>query len=112
MKRNDRRTPQNYDGPGITTHKFHELLPVVLKRIGDVYQDRPDLIISAWPEIIGSKLASMTQAVSFENGVLYVKVKNSTLHSLLSQHDKPKILQSLRNKFPKSSIKNVVFRIG
>jgi hypothetical protein len=41
-----------------------------------------------------------------------VKVKNSTLHSLLSQNDKPRILQLLRQQFPNAEIKNIYFRIG
>lgn len=107
-----RRTPKHYDGTGVTTHKFSDLLPVVLSQIRDTYQDRPDLILSSWPEVIGPKLASMTQAVSFSDGVLTVKVKNSTLHSLLSRHDKSRILAVLRQKFLKIHIQNIVFRIG
>jgi hypothetical protein len=107
-----RRTPKNYDGTQVTTHRVCDLLPQVLEKIGEVYQDRPDLILAAWPDIIGSKLAPMTQAVSFIEGVLVVKVKNSTLHSLLRQHDKQKVLDKLRKKFPKVEINNVFFRIG
>jgi hypothetical protein len=106
------RTPKNYDGTALTTHHVNDLLPAILARIGEVYQDRPDLILAAWPQIIGPQLASMTRAVGFQEGVLTVLVKNSTLHSLLSQKDKPKILQSLQKKFPNVQIKNVVFRIG
>lgn len=106
------RTPKNYDGTGVTTHSIRELLPSVLSKLGEVYQQRPDLILATWPEIIGSKLASMTQAVSFVDGILVIKVKNSTLHSLLSQNDKPRILNSLRQRFPNVVIKTIVFRIG
>lgn len=106
------RTPRGYDGPGVTTHKVGDLLTNVLATIGDSFKERPDLLLAAWPEIIGQKLAPMTQAVSFCEGVLLVKVKNSTLYSLLNQNDKLKILNSLRQKFPKMQIKNVVFRIG
>lgn len=106
------RTPRGYDGPGSTTHRFGDLLTTVVADISETYQERPDLVIATWPSIIGQKLAPMTQAVSFVEGILTVKVKNSTLHSLLSQHDKPKILLSLRQKFPKLTINNVVFRIG
>jgi hypothetical protein len=107
-----RRKPRNYDGTGITTHRMSDLLTSVLANISETYEMRPDLILSAWPSIVGPKLAPMTQAVAFTDGVLYVKVKNSTLHSLLSQHDKPKILQTLRQKFPRVAIQNIVFRIG
>lgn len=107
-----RRTPKNYNGTDVTTHHITALLPIVLAKVGEVYAERPDLILAAWPEIIGAKLAAMTQAVSFVEGVLLVKVKNSTLYSLLNQHDKPRILSNLRKKFPKMNIKTIVFRIG
>lgn len=112
MSRTPYRKSKNYDGTQITTHKVTDLLPRVLTQIHNVYQDRPDLILACWPEVIGPKLASMTQAVSFQDGILTVKVKNSTLYSLLSQHDKPRILNALRQKFPSIGIKNIVFRIG
>ena len=89
-----------------------DLLPRVLAKIGEVYQQRADLILAMWPEIIGDKLADMTQAVSFVDGILFVKVKNSTLHSLLNQHEKLRILNLLRQKFPHTEIKNICFRIG
>lgn len=112
MLKHRKRTPKNYDGTALTTHKMTELLPIVLETIGEVYKERPDLILASWPTIIGSKIAPMTQAVSFKEGILVVKVYNSTLHSVLSQKDKPAILRILREKFPKAQIKNIVFRIG
>lgn len=107
-----KRTPKGYDGTKLTTHRVSDLLQVVLGQIGEVYCERPDLVLAAWPEVIGAKLAPMTEALSFIDGVLVVKVRNSTLHSLLSQNDKPRIVQSLRLKFPNISIKNIVFRMG
>lgn len=112
MTKKSKRTPRNYDGTVLTTHRVSELLPGVLSNIGENYQDRPDLVLAAWPEVIGMPLASMTQAISLIEGVLLVKVRNSTLHSLLNQHDKSKILYSLRQKFPKVVINNILFRIG
>lgn len=112
MKKNIRRTPKNYDGTELTTHQLSDVLPQVLVNVSDAYKERPDLIIAAWPEIIGPKLASMTQAVSFYDGKLLVKVKNSTLFSLLNQHDKPKLLFKLKQQFPKHNIKNIVFKMG
>jgi len=112
MTQSFRRTPKDYQGTKTTTHKVSDVLPHVLSKIGEVYQDRPDLILASWPDVIGSQLASMTQAISFNEGVLTVKVKNSTLYSLLSQNDKPKILANLRMKFPKVKIYNIIFRLG
>lgn len=107
-----RRTPKYYDGTMVTTHRMSELLPQVLSSIGEVYHDRPDLILAAWPEVIGHHLASQTEAVSFLDGVLVVKVKNSPLYTLLSQYNKPQILSALKTRFPKVQFRNVFFRIG
>lgn len=112
MRKTIPRIPKNFDGTGVTTHKVSELLAAVLSQISETYNDRPDLILASWPDIIGPKLAGMTQAVVFNDGVLTVKVKNSTLHSLLSRHDKSRILAALRQRFPKACIQNIVFRIG
>jgi hypothetical protein len=89
-----------------------DLLPKFLEKITKAHEERGDLIMAAWPEIIGAKLAPMTQALSFDKGVLTVKVKNSTLHSLLSQHEKNRLLQNLKQRFPKAEIRSIIFRIG
>ena len=107
-----RRTPRNYNGSEVTTHRLHDLMPAVLSRISVIFADRPDLVLAAWPDVIGERLAPMTQAISFIDGVLTVKVKNSTLYYLLSQNDKPKLVQALKGKFPKIKIKTILFRIG
>lgn len=107
-----RRTPRGYDGPRSTSHHIKDLLPSVLQSIGEVYQDRGDLILAAWPAIVGEKLAPMAEAISFHEGILCVRVKNSTLYSLLRQKDKPRLLRSLKGKFPNTDIKNIVFRMG
>jgi len=105
MARNSRETEP-------TNKSIQQVLPGLLRRIGEVYKDRPDLILAAWPQIIGEKLAPMTKAVRFDEGVLIVKVKNSTLYSLLSQHEKFRLLQCLRERFPSVAIRNIIFRIG
>lgn len=111
MRKSSRWTSKNYDGTALTTHKITDVLSVVVSQIRDHYQDRSDLVLAAWPEVIGPQLASMTQAVSFTHGLLVIKVKNSTLHSLLSQNDKGRILARLKTLFPRMSI-DIEFRIG
>lgn len=95
----------------ITTRLIGQLLPTFLQRIGERYGQKPQLLLEAWPTVIGPQLAPMTRALSFHEGVLTVAVSNSTLYSLLSQHDKPRIIQHLREKFPHTTIKTVVFRL-
>ncbi len=107
-----RRTARGYDGIEPTSMKICEVLPEVLQRIGRKYNDRPDLVLAAWPELIGESLAKMTEAIAFDEGLLEVNVKNSTLHSLLAQHERPRLLQALRLRFPRITIRNIVFRIS
>ena len=107
-----RRNPKNYDGSHVTSHSISDILPSVLTHVTTLYGERGDLIINGWPDIIGPNLSGMTAAESFKDGILYVRVRNSTLHSLLSQHDKPKILRKLRQRFPGVNIKTIVFRMG
>ncbi len=111
-KNSDRRVPYGYDGIQSTNRDMKSLLPRLLGQIGQMHKERPDLILASWPDIIGSKLAPMTKAVSFEGGILFVKVNNSTLYSLLSQHERGRLIICLRDRFPAIEIKNIVFRLG
>lgn len=111
MIRSAKRTPKNYDGTGVTNHLFRNLLSSVLTHIGEKHKARPDLLLAAWPAMIGPQLAPMTQAVSFSDEVLIVKVRNSPLLSLLKD-EKQRLLKALREKFPNVPIKNILFRIG
>ncbi|NDD57918.1 MAG: DUF721 domain-containing protein [Chlamydiae bacterium] len=106
------RTPKYYDGTAKTTKELSQILPDALRKLGANFEQRPDLILAIWPELIGEKLAPMTQAVSFVEGILTVKVRNSSLYSLLSQHEKPKLVKALRSRFPSVIIRNINFRLG
>ncbi len=112
MARKLRRTPKNYDEIEPTGKELSALLPEWIAKANFRFQDRPDLILLAWPEIIGEKLSPMTTAVSFINGLLTVKVKNSSLYSLLLQHERTRLLSQMQKKFPSVKILNIVFRLG
>lgn len=96
----------------LTNKHLKDLLPKALGAIGALHRDRPDLVLAFWPQLIGEKLAPMTKALSFNEGVLHVKVSNSTLYSLLSQHERGRLLKGLRETFPNIEIKNIHFRMG
>lgn len=102
-----------YDSTAVSTKHLQDLLPAVVRRFSEKYQERPQSVLAAWPKIIGKELAPLTKASRFDNGVLYVTVKNSTLLSLLSNPvDKQKILQTAKQMLPASNISNIIFRIG
>ena len=101
------------DSTRITSKKLHDLLPKVMAKVEGKFHTKPHVLMEAWPEIIGAELAQMARADRFEDGVLYVKVRNSTALSLFNNpHDKQRLLESIRMKLSGISIRNIVFRIG
>lgn len=56
-------------------------------------------------------MSTMSKALSFDDGLFYVGVKNSTLLSIFQRHEKDRLLQELRLRFPNVLIKAIVFRI-
>lgn len=112
MSTSRRRLPKGYDGTSSTFHRVGDLLPLALQKLGERFQDRPDLVLAAWPDIVGPKLAPMTKALSFIEGNITVKVSNSTLHNLLVQYEKKRILDRLRKRFPSVPIINIFFKLG
>ncbi|MCE5293138.1 MAG: DUF721 domain-containing protein [Chlamydiales bacterium] len=97
----------------LTSQKLQDLLPKMMAGVVAKYNDNPQILLEEWPQIVGVELAPMARAERFEDGVLYVKVKNSTLLSLLSNpHDKKRLIDCIRKKLSGISIRNIVFRIG
>lgn len=92
--------------------KLETLLPSFMRKLGASQSERPDLIIAAWPSLVGERLAPMAKAHSFEEGILTVKVSNSSLLSLLAQNEKARLLGQLKKQFPAARISDIRFRIG
>ncbi|HUD01680.1 MAG TPA: DUF721 domain-containing protein [Rhabdochlamydiaceae bacterium] len=96
----------------LTNKHLKDLLPSALREIDGRRNERPDLILEGWSQVIEEKWRPMTQAISFVKGVLMVKVKNAALYSLLVQQEKDRLLLKLQEKFPEVELKNIIFRIG
>jgi predicted nucleic acid-binding Zn ribbon protein len=112
VKKRTQRTPRNFDGTEITTRKIDLLLTNILSQIEQKAKTHVDRIEERWKEVVGEKMAPMTEVLSLENGILTVKVKNSTLYSLLCQHEKPRLLGELQKKCSKEKLRDLKFRIG
>lgn len=76
------------------------------------YLKQPTAIMKYWPNVIGKKLAPMTKVISFENKILYVLVKSSTLYSILKGVEKKRLLKLMQKKFSKDAIFDIYFKIG
>lgn len=95
-----------------TPQNLSDILPKILLNIEKKYRSNPSNVVESWPKIIGSKLAPMTKVVGFEGGVLTVKVKSSTLFSLLNNYEKDKLLLKLQSNFSEKIIQKLCFKLG
>lgn len=103
------RTPRNYSGVENPAKKVADLLPEMLHDLGKKRGDPKEEIFRFWRELMGENRAALTEPVSYFDGVLTVKVKSSTLYSLLVSHERSSLLGRLQEKF---SIRNLIFRVG
>lgn len=83
-----------------------------MAQISEKLKDDPRAILELWPKIVGPKISEMARAVSFESGVLKVRVENSTLYSLLNAYEKKRLLFEFRKHLPKVQFRDILFRIG
>ena len=110
----DRKTRFGYyNGTFLTSKKLTDMLPSAMRRIQTSYKVSPDLLLQAWPEIIGPSFSSFTRAIRFDENVLYIGVKNASVMSLLAHHaEKKRILACYHARFPHVPMKNIIFRLG
>ena len=104
-----KRTPRNYDGTHVPVKKLADLTSQFMLELASKKGDFQEDIFKEWFAILGDKIGPMTEIVSFCDGILTVKVKSSTLYSLLCQHERPRLLRLLQTKF---SIREIALRIG
>lgn len=107
----NRRIPKNYEGKTPTGRQIKDLLNPLLEELQERVKIKPGDVINAWPALVGEKIASMTEAVSFQSGVLLIKVHNSALYSILVSHEKRRLELLLKDSFPTVTINKILFRI-
>lgn len=107
-----RHLPHGYDGSKYTSVQMKDLLGKLIRQAHLVHEAQGEELFKAWPEVVGVQIARMTQPKSFVQGIFTVKVKNSTLLSLLVQKDKPHILRKLKERFPTAKIVGLHFCMG
>ncbi|MCB1107977.1 MAG: DUF721 domain-containing protein [Chlamydiia bacterium] len=107
-----KRTSRNYDGATPTGRQIRELLPEVLTSLSEKMDEQPQRILDAWFDIVGARIGKMSRPVVFDAGVLKVQVKNSTLLSLLVEHEKPRLIAMFQKRFPKVRFRDISFKIG
>lgn len=103
------RTKRYYRGTLPTGKKISEVLPEMLKGLKVKSTDEKEVLFQFWYSLLGEKLGGLTQPISWNDGVLLVKVKSGALYATLCQHEKKRLLKAISAKF---KVRDLVFRIG
>ena len=107
------RTLPSHDGPATTSRQLKDVARRYLAHLEQKLQTKPKEVLRAWPKVIGRAFVGMTRAEKFEEGVLHVKVSNSSLLSLLhTVSERKRLAQALQIEAPGVVIKDISFRIG
>lgn len=93
-----RTNPRFFSGIQITSHPLQHLLGKWLRAFDKRIQTSPEKAFFAWDSVVGPRIASLARPLSFEDGILIVKVQNSTLLSLLAGAERDQIANRLRKQ--------------
>jgi predicted nucleic acid-binding Zn ribbon protein len=98
--------------PKDTSQPIARLLPVLLGKLGLQERIREEEILSAWKEVVGDFLAQHATPAGLREGVLSVRVVQSTVQFELERMWRSRILQKLQARFGRSQVRDIRFRIG
>ena len=73
---------------------------------------RADEVMNAWHEVVGEFVAKHSAPQQLKDGVLTVRVLQPTVHFELDRFWKREILAKLKERFGKSVVREVKFRVG
>jgi predicted nucleic acid-binding Zn ribbon protein len=79
-----------------------------LRELGYLSPCRELDVVRRWPEIVGEKIAAVTECSRVDNGVLYVRVASASWRQEIC-YIKPHILETIKKETPCTSIRDVVF---
>jgi len=89
-----------------------DTLEKVMRQLGLQERLTESQILAAWKDIVGDWFALHTCPDRIRDGVLYVRVVQSSIHYELDRNWKPKIIQKLKARFGPSRVRDIRFRIG
>lgn len=98
--------------PKDTAREAGTLVESVLGKLGLKTRIREEAIKEAWREVVGDFLARHSAPAALENGTLVVHVLQPTVHFELERVWKRKLLVKLQEKFGRSTVREIRFRLG
>ena len=73
---------------------------------------REEEVLKAWRNIVGDFLAAQSSPQRLKDAILYVRVLQPTVHFELDRIWKSQILEKLRDRFGRRTVRDIKFRIG
>jgi predicted nucleic acid-binding Zn ribbon protein len=98
--------------PRDTSKPVGETLVKVMAALGLKDRLKEHEVLHAWRDIVGEFIAGHSHPHRLENGVLYVRVLQSTVHYELDRVWKPQILEKLKKRFGGRTVREIKFRVG
>jgi predicted nucleic acid-binding Zn ribbon protein len=89
-----------------------ETLEKVMRDLGLDDRLTEGQVLAAWKDIVGEWFALHTCPDRLRDGVLIVRVVQSSVHYELERNWKPKIVQNLKKRFGGNRIRDIKFRLG
>ena len=88
-----------------------KILDQALKKMPCAKKIKGQLIMDAWPIVVGEMIAAKTQTLSFENGLLFVWVRDSVWAQHLSLQKK-QIINKLNRHTKTRVLTDIRFQVG
>ena len=85
-----------------------KILNQLLDRYGLAERAKEIEALNLWPEVVGEKIAKVTEARELREGRVFVKVANSVWRNEL-YYLKPEIIKELNLRIGKSIVHDIVF---
>jgi predicted nucleic acid-binding Zn ribbon protein len=82
-----------------------------LAKVGMVSQLDEQVISAAWREVVGDFIANHSAPDRIQNGVLHIRVTQTTVLFELERNCKARILTNLQERFGKTVVRDLKFRI-
>ena len=98
--------------PADRTQSVGDTLEKVMRKLGLAERLTEGQILKAWKDIVGEWFALHTCPDRIRDGVLYVRVVQSSVHCELDRNCKKQIIQKLKARFGAGRVRDIRFRIG
>ena len=92
--------------------RIGDLLPGVLRALRPKRRALLKSVRTAWPEIVGEKVAARSRDVSLTDGILRIELESAPLKQHLATFGNVEILGKLKKRFPEAAFSGIRYAVG